>query len=88
VTIDQARELGRAFVDFCDGMEAAGVPEFARRGRVVADALERALAELEAERSGRVAAQETAQRWEAIARKWELAAREAEILANEPGPAL
>jgi hypothetical protein len=48
------RDRARAFADFCDGMEDVGYVDYARRGRVVADALVRALDALEAERSARV----------------------------------
>jgi hypothetical protein len=63
------------FITFCDGADDMGHPEYARRGRVVARDLLRALDELAAERSARVAIQ--AARDEAIA-----------ILANHAHQAL
>jgi hypothetical protein len=51
------RALARDFVTYCDGVEEGGSVDYARRGRVVADELRRALDELEAERSARRALQ-------------------------------
>ena len=45
------------FVAFCDGLEEGGLPEYARRARIVARDLLEALDALEAERSVRVALQ-------------------------------
>ena len=79
-----ARDRAKAYMLACDGAEAvAEISEseslclFARKGRALARETIRLACELDAERSARVAIQESAQRWEAIARKWEQAAREA-----------
>lgn len=58
-----ARELARDFVSFCDGCEEGGLVDYARRGRVVADELRRALDALDAERSHRVSVQDERDRW-------------------------
>lgn len=63
------RELAEQFVVFCDGVEAAGMREYAHVGRCVAEEFLRTLSELDGERSARVAIQERAQRFEALWRK-------------------
>ena len=45
------------FLDFCDGLEEGGMPEYARLGRVLARDLIRTHQELQAERSARQALQ-------------------------------
>ena len=52
----------RSFVDFCDGIEAAGLPEYARRGRLLARQLIESEEALAAERSARKAMQAEAER--------------------------
>jgi hypothetical protein len=64
--VSDARQRAEAFVQFCDGMEEAGLGEYARRGRVVADDLLQALQALDAERSARRAIQERAERLEEL----------------------
>jgi hypothetical protein len=64
--VSDARERARDFVSFCDGLEQAGLDEYARRGRVVADDLLQALQALDAERSARRAIQERAERLEEL----------------------
>jgi len=64
------RQLAEQFVVFCCGVEEGGQERYAQVGRTIADLFLQALNELEAERSARVAAQERAERWEAIARVW------------------
>jgi hypothetical protein len=57
-----AREL----LVFCDAIEEAGLPQLARRSRLVARDLLDALEQLAAERSARVALQERCERQQAI----------------------
>ena len=56
--LERMEQRARELAVFCDGIAAGGFESFARRGRVAADDLLRALDELEAERSARVALQE------------------------------
>jgi len=55
-------DLAREFAAFCDGIEEAGWHEYARRGRVIAEALADALEQLDGERRARVAMQEARDR--------------------------
>ena len=64
------RQLAEQFRVFCNGVEEGGAEAYAQVGRTIADELIRAVDELEAEGSARVAAQERADRWEAITRYW------------------
>jgi hypothetical protein len=68
VTHDPHR-VAEDFIEFCNGLEEAGLPEFARRGRVVARLLIEAVDELDAERSARRAIQERAEGCEEILRR-------------------
>ncbi len=63
MSADQSRDAGD-FILFCDGLEAGGQAEYARRGRVIARHLLETLDELVAERSARVALQERLTRTE------------------------
>jgi len=60
--IGDAEQRAREFVTFCDGMEACGFETFARRGRVVADDLLRALERLRSEHAARVKIREDHER--------------------------
>jgi hypothetical protein len=60
------RERAQNFVVFCDGLEQAGLTDYARRGRVVARDLPRACDELDAERSARRALQERCEAQQSI----------------------
>ena len=51
MTADSVR-FAEDFIEFCDGLEAAGQAEYARRGRVVARELIEAIGHLEAARAG------------------------------------
>lgn len=53
MTRDSSRDRAHDLVAYCDGLEQAGLDDYARRGRVVARDLLRALDELHAERSCR-----------------------------------
>jgi hypothetical protein len=55
--IEASRERVAEFLLFADGVEDAGLVEYARRARVVARDLDDALDELAAERSARVSIQ-------------------------------
>ena len=50
-------ELARDFITFCDGLEEAGLVDYARRGRTIARELSEALDALAVERSARRAIQ-------------------------------
>jgi hypothetical protein len=63
---ESAADRARAFVEFLDGFEEGGFPEYARRGRLIADELERVAEELDAERSARRALQERCERQQEI----------------------
>lgn len=56
--IGDAEQRAREFATFCDGLADAGFESFARRGRVVADDLLRALERLRAEHAARVKIQQ------------------------------
>jgi hypothetical protein len=75
------------FVAFCDGVEEAGLVEYARRGRSIAHDLERALRELADERSARRALHEARDTLLDLLVARGVDRHEAEILADEPGPA-
>lgn len=60
--IGDAEQRARELVTFCDGMEDCGFETFARRGRVVADDLLRALERLRSEHAARVKIQEDHER--------------------------
>ncbi len=63
---DIPAELASGYMVFCDGLEAAGQVDHARRGRVIAGHLIETLDALDAERSARVALQERIARMEKI----------------------
>lgn len=63
---DDARTVAEAFVEFCDGAQAAGLPEYGRRGRRVAALLIEACDALDCERSARRALQERCERLQDI----------------------
>ncbi len=67
--VGDPEQRARAFIEFCDGLEEAGLVDYARRGRLLArDVLELA-GMLEAERSARRQFQERAERLQAIVGK-------------------
>lgn len=57
-----ARDDARDLIVFADGLDCGGLPEYARRARVVARELLDALDALDAERSARTALQERCER--------------------------
>lgn len=61
-----ARDRARDFVVFCDGIEEAGLVQYARHGRDVARLLVEALDALEAERSSALALLARCERQQAI----------------------
>lgn len=63
------RALAQAFVAFCDGVQAAGMTDYAQRGRDIADRLVRALDDVAAEQSARIALQERIATLEAIVQR-------------------
>jgi hypothetical protein len=73
VIVGDARERASLFIEFCDGVEEAGLVEYGRRGRVLARDLLEALDERDAARS-MYAAQD------------ERIARQERLLARSVGP--
>jgi hypothetical protein len=61
-----AAQCAHDLLVFCDALEEAGMPQLARRSRLVARDLLEALELLEAERSTRTALQERCRRQQAI----------------------
>jgi hypothetical protein len=60
------RSRAERFIAFCDGLEEAGQADYARRGRLIADDLLRALTMLDSERSARQALQRRCEGQQAI----------------------
>ena len=65
MTADSVR-FAEDFIEFCDGLEAAGQAEYARRGRVVARELIEAIGQLEAARSAIAALRERCEKQQEI----------------------
>jgi len=64
--VNDAKTRAQAFVSFCDGAEEAGLVDYARRGRQVAEDCLEAIDQLDAERSARRSAMERVERLEEI----------------------